>query len=146
MKYEWKDNTEIKLRWSSFINEAYINFRGDTRKTIAQFAEAIGVSRPLLSQWMSKNTKIPTSQENINKLYLYFGPIIYDVLGLARPDENFGLENFPPRLREAALEIRETLSQYNVSGDSDEAELLAIEILKKHGYRITTPTEESPSS
>jgi transcriptional regulator with XRE-family HTH domain len=48
-----------------------------------KFAEYIGVSRPLISYWL-KGT-IP-SLENVQILANKFGPEVYDVLGLPRPN------------------------------------------------------------
>jgi len=53
------------------------------RTSLDKFAEHIGVSRPLISYWL-KGT-IP-SLENVQILANKFGPEVYDVLGLRRPN------------------------------------------------------------
>lgn len=53
------------------------------RTSLDKFAEYLGVSRPLVSYWL-KGT-IP-SLENIQILASKFGPEIYDVLNLPRPN------------------------------------------------------------
>ena len=53
------------------------------RTSLDKFAEYIGVSRPLISYWL-KGT-IP-SLENVQILANKFGPEVYDVLGLPRPN------------------------------------------------------------
>jgi len=53
------------------------------RTSLDKFAEYLGVSRPLVSYWL-KGT-LP-SLENIQLLAKKFGPEVYDVLGLPRPN------------------------------------------------------------
>lgn len=53
------------------------------RTSLDKFAEYIGVSRPLVSYWL-KGT-IP-SLENVQILASKFGPEVYDVLNLPRPN------------------------------------------------------------
>jgi transcriptional regulator with XRE-family HTH domain len=53
------------------------------RISLDKFAEYVGVSRPLISYWL-KGT-IP-SLENVQLLAQKFGPEVYDVLGLPRPN------------------------------------------------------------
>jgi transcriptional regulator with XRE-family HTH domain len=53
------------------------------RTSLDKFAEYIGVSRPLVSYWL-KGTK--PSLENVQLLAQKFGPEVYDVLGLPRPN------------------------------------------------------------
>jgi transcriptional regulator with XRE-family HTH domain len=54
------------------------------RTSLDAFAAYVGVSRPLISQWLSGRTK--PSLENVRRISLKFGSEIYDVLGLPRPD------------------------------------------------------------
>lgn len=53
------------------------------RTSLDKFAEYLGVSRPLVSYWL-KGTK--PSLENIQLLAKKFGPEVYDVLELPRPN------------------------------------------------------------
>lgn len=53
------------------------------RTSLDKFAEYIGVSRPLVSYWL-KGTK--PSLENVQLLARKFGPEVYDVLDLPRPN------------------------------------------------------------
>ena len=54
------------------------------RKTLEDFADYLGISRPLLSFWIN-GKRIP-NDENIEKISLRFGNEIYDVLELPRPN------------------------------------------------------------
>lgn len=62
--------------------QEYEKQRGQ-RTSLDKFAEYLGVSRPLVSYWL-KGT-IP-SLENIQLLARKFGPEVYDVLDLPRPN------------------------------------------------------------
>jgi transcriptional regulator with XRE-family HTH domain len=53
------------------------------RVSLDAFAEYLGVSRPLVSYWL-KGTK--PNLENVRLLAAKFGPEVYDVLELSRPD------------------------------------------------------------
>lgn len=128
----WRDYTDAKTRWRIFFNQAFIDFRGDTRKTVQDFAETLGISQPMASQYMSRNGNTPRSQKQIALLQAYFGDIIYEVLGFSKPDDP--LKYLPDRLGAAAREIRDTLAEYNASPSSPEGIRLSDEIMKKHGY------------
>jgi transcriptional regulator with XRE-family HTH domain len=77
------------------------------RKTIDDFAAYIGVSRPLLNQWMNGNIPRP-GRENISRLSEIFGVEIYDALELPRPNPllqrlSIIWENIPPEKQQQFL-------------------------------------------
>lgn len=121
-----------KLAWNKFINNAYIEFRGDTRKTISDFAEWLGLPQAQLSQYMKLGGKVPRSQSVIAKFVNKYGSVIYDVLEYPRPDDS--LDSLPEPLRSISRELRETLAEYKVAADSPEGGKILDEIMKKHGY------------
>jgi hypothetical protein len=121
-----------KKAWHKFINDAYIEFRGDTRRTISDFAEWLDLPQAQLSQYMKLGGKVPRSQTVITKFVTKYGSIIYDVLEFPRPDDS--LDSLPEPLRSISKEVKETLAEYKVAGDSPEAEKLVDEIMKKYGY------------
>jgi transcriptional regulator with XRE-family HTH domain len=65
------------LEWQSQLGK---------RKTLDEFAEYLGVSRTVLSNWLSGNRKPGT--ESLRLLSSKLGFEVYDVLGLPRPDED----------------------------------------------------------
>lgn len=130
----WKLLTDRKERWYVFINYAFFLYRGESRKTVAELAREIGVSQGLLTQWMQRNGRVPRSQESIIKLVDYFGDVIYEVLGLPIPADP--IDSLPEPTRSIAREVRETLAEYKVSGDSPKSLELQEEILKKYGFEI----------
>ena len=56
------------------------------RKTVAEFADFLGVSQSTVSAWWNQ-TRSPEG-ENLRKLANKLGLEVYDVLGLPRPDED----------------------------------------------------------
>lgn len=132
---------EIKTRWYEFANRAFIEWRGDTRSTLSQFAEWLGLSQSLVSQELSRNGKIPRDLRTINAWASRYGDQVYEVLGLPPPDSEEAFKSLPPEVQSAAREIRETLGKYSVAPDSPEAESIREEIMKKHGFaKISTKT------
>ena len=54
------------------------------RKTLDDYAEYLGVGRPILSLWLSGKRSPGT--DSLRVLSAKLGPEVYDVLGLDRPD------------------------------------------------------------
>lgn len=87
------------------------------RKTVDDFAAYIGVSRPLLNQWMNGNIPRP-GRENINRLAEIFGFEIYDVLELPRPNPLLHKiskiwERIPPDKQQQLAELAEKIEMKN---------------------------------
>lgn len=131
---------ELHERWYTFINSAYVEFRGPTRKTISDFANAIGFSQALMSQYMKLGGKIPRSQSAVQKLVRYFGPVIYEVLDIEPSDT--GEDLLPSSLRSMVSDITDALKERGLAPDSPEAEEVVIEIMKRHGYKHTSTTDD----
>lgn len=127
-------------RWYEFINQKYFDWRGNTRKTISEFADWLGMPQGQLSQYMRKGGRIPTGQTVINRLSRRYGAEIYEVLGIPVPDDSLLL--LPEPLRSIAGEIRDTLAEKQIAEDSPAAGLLVDEILKKYGYSLTSIVED----
>lgn len=74
--------------FSKWLELQYINWmaQSGTRKTLTEFSKWLGISQPLINRYMSGQV-IP-SEENVHKIAAHLGPEVYDLLGLARPDEN----------------------------------------------------------
>jgi transcriptional regulator with XRE-family HTH domain len=88
------------------------------RVTLDNFAEYIGVSRPLVSYWL-KGT-IP-SLENIQILANRFGPAVYDVLDLPRPNPYLQKINqvFERLSEEHQRKLAEDAEQYVVKNNAE---------------------------
>ena len=122
----------ISENWYEYINHEYYAFRGESRKTISDFAEWFGLPQGQLSQYMKKGGKIPNGLTVINKFVKRLGTKVYEVLEISGPD--LGIDALPEPLRSITHEVRETLAEYKGAGDSPEADNLIEEIMKKHGY------------
>jgi hypothetical protein len=131
---------DIRDRWYEFSNRAFIEWRGETRKTITDFAEWLGISQPLLSQQMRKGGAVPRVQRVINAWASKYGLQVYEVLGLSVPDDSMLL--LPEPMRSIAREIRATLAEKHIVEESPEAGKVVDEILKKYGYSLTSIKDE----
>lgn len=134
---------EISNNWYEFINQEYYLFRGNSRKTISDFAEWFDLPQGQLSQYMKKDGRIPKGLTVINKFVKRLGPKVYDVLGIEQLLEPSN--NLPSPLDEINREFRESAIEYQVFFDSPEAKKLLDEIMKKHGYSrnvIDDPSSE----
>lgn len=122
------------------MNKKYIEWRGDKRATISEFAEFIGVSQPVMSSWMKRNGKMPGSS-SLAKISSKLGLEVYDVLGLPQPAAN-PLDQLPEELRERLLSaITELNKAYETDGvepGSPKALALAVKVLGKHGFSVNT--------
>ena len=126
------------MEFADWLNKKYIEYRGDTRSTVSEFAEYIGVRQPVMSGWMKKGGKKP-DRNNILKIADKLGPEVYDVLGLPRPAFGVPLEALSPAMREAllaaTLELADILASNKINPDSAEGEALTISVMEKHGFK-----------
>jgi hypothetical protein len=77
-------------------------------KTKSDFAKWLGVSRPIVSLWMSGERK-PTGK-SIQKLSEKLGGEVYDMVGLPRPDPDLKLvanywEELSPPIKKKIVEL-----------------------------------------
>ena len=140
-------NSFVVMNWREFITQKYLDWRQDKRGkkgSAAQFAREIGISPQLLSAWMNKGQTV-TDQENINKLVNTFGFVVYDVLGLRRPDADdpravllaAGLPSeFVDDVLAARDEYSEELARRGIDTDSPEAWEIINSALARHGLRM----------
>lgn len=74
------------LDFPAWLEQKYLGWQGERgkRATLAQFADHLGISAPLLSHYLNGLRK-PTA-ENARKLAQRLGPEVYEILGLQDPD------------------------------------------------------------
>jgi transcriptional regulator with XRE-family HTH domain len=100
--------------FSEWITRKFVEWQATQgrRKTIEEFANFIGVSRPLINMWMNANQK--PGKENIKLLAEIFGVEVYDSLGMERPNPYLERANrlweFIPEERQK--QIAEEAEQY----------------------------------
>lgn len=94
----------------------FVEWQAETKRraSLQDFADHIGYSRPLISMWMA-GQRLP-SDEGIAKLGELFGPEIYDILGLNRPDPDLQRltkiwKHIPENIRQSLLEQGEKYTQ-----------------------------------
>jgi predicted transcriptional regulator len=73
------------MEFHDWLERKFIEWRGDTRKNVTQFASYLGVSQPTVSAWINNTRGQPTTPKIINSLASKLGPEIYDILGMTRP-------------------------------------------------------------
>jgi transcriptional regulator with XRE-family HTH domain len=73
---------------SDWMNDAFLKWQTShgRRKTISEFANHVGVSQPLMSNYLN-GTRTP-SGENVDKIADVLGDEIYRILELQPPDPN----------------------------------------------------------
>ena len=133
---------DVREAWYEFINDAYVQFRGNTRATITDFAKWIDIPQAQMSQYMTKGGKLPKQQQMVNKFVRRLGVKVYEVLQQPVPDDSLLL--LPEPMRTIAREIRETLAAKYIPEDAPEAGEVVDDILKKHGYNLIS-TRDEPS-
>lgn len=132
--------------FSDWLNKKFVEYRGDTRRTISDFAAHIGVRQPVMSNWMKKGGNTPKNK-NLLRIAEKLGPEVYDVLDLPRPAFD-PFDPMPPAMREAledaVHELKEAMSKYNLDPVSPAAEALSIEIMERHGFKWIETRDEQP--
>jgi transcriptional regulator with XRE-family HTH domain len=132
------------MEFKDWINKKFVEWRGDTRLGVTDFAKYLGISQPTMSSWMSG--VIPKAPHNIEKLAEKYGDEIYSY-GIPRVD--LPMSSFPTpirrRLRAAQKEIEVSFRERGLTGEMPEAERLTIEIMEKYGFKYTG-TEEVPDT
>ncbi len=136
-------NLFMSSDFSEWITKKYIDWRGNSignDRSISKFAEMLGIRQNVVSAWMQKNGKTPTSQKNINALISHFGIEVYDVLGLSRPSDEEFFEGLPSDiagpLREAIEEVRSSgMNKGTDTATPEDIERIR-KIFEKHGVDI----------
>lgn len=74
------------MKFSSWLLERYLAWQNELgeRKSLTEFAVWIGVSQPVLSNYI--NGKREPGEDNAYLFFLKFGEEVYDVLGMEPPD------------------------------------------------------------
>ena len=79
------------MDFHEWINKKFVEWRGPLtlREGGSQekFAEWIGVSPQLMTQWLKRNGRLPTYKRTVDKLVRRFGPEVYEILKIPAPPE-----------------------------------------------------------
>jgi hypothetical protein len=137
-----KTDGEIRFDWYKFANDAFIEWRGNTRKTLTQFAAWIGISQPVMSLQMKKGGSIPKDQKTIDAWCRRYGITkIYSVLDI--PLREIPFELAPEAIQSIATEIGAIFKARGLEGCEPEAFEVVNEIMKKHGLTQTSIRDSS---
>lgn len=138
------------MEFSDWITKKYIEWRGDAignDRSITKFAEMLEVPQSLMTQWLKKNGKVPTSQKYIALLIRHFGVEAYDALNIPRPSGVDVISLLPDEikgdLKLAMIEIKSSGLNIDKAAASPEEVEKIRDILVKHlgKYQDTAVTE-----
>lgn len=81
------------MNFPEFMEKKYLEWqlKEEGRKTIVEFAKYLGISQPLLSQWLSGKKR--PGANTIKFLAELFGNEVYDALGKDRPNPYLQIVN-----------------------------------------------------
>jgi SOS regulatory protein LexA len=73
------------MEFSEWITQKFVDWRGDRigkGSSIAEFGRQFGASQQLMSEWMKKDGKKPTSTKYVNALVRVYGDEILEILDI----------------------------------------------------------------
>jgi hypothetical protein len=132
------------MEFSDWITDKYIKWRGDRfgkGSSVAEFAKNIGAPQSLMSYWMKKGGKVPTSKKHIDALIAVYGDEARQILGITSEADPARYDSYPPDLRAAFLEIDAELARLNIGAESPLAETIVTTIMARYGWSHTSTTE-----
>jgi hypothetical protein len=119
-----------KQTFKEWINKIFVEWRGDSRKSVTDFARDLNVSQQVMNGWLNYGS-IPSSK-NLFAIAEKF-PEIYDVLDLPRPE----LSPVNARLLlEASKDLSRSAKDAGIDINDPAFEKLFIEIFSKHGINV----------
>ena len=136
--------TMIEMEFSEWLNQKYIDWRGESRGTISEFAEFVGVRQPVMSSWMKRGGKAPGAS-SLAKIASKLGLEVYEVLGLPSPTVTSLMQLPPPyrdRIQAALAEVNAQYASRHISADSPEALAVVAEVFAKFGFTVTQTVNE----
>lgn len=124
------------MEFSDWITEKFLEWRGDRigqSASIAEFAKLFCTSQQLMSEWMKKSGKRPTSAKYINNLVEVYGIEVYEALGLNIP----GLSPInTERLLAASKELTMIANDRDLEVSDPEFTKLFVEVFSRNGITV----------
>lgn len=114
-------------KFQEFIQDKFAEWRGRGRETLVDFANYIGVSQQVMSNWYNGRIKRSPEADTYSHLIKKYGVEVYDVLGLPRPSEEEVLSGLPPDM---AASVRSFLDEIRSSGINKGKEMASPEDLE----------------
>jgi len=115
-------------KFQEFIQDKFAEWRGKGRDTLVDFANYIGVSQQVMSNWYNGKIKRPPEADTYIRLIQKYGVEVYDILGLPRPSEDEVLSGLTPEMASA---VRSFLDEIRSSGLNKGKETASPEDLEK---------------
>ncbi len=117
------------MDFNEWMLNKYLEYRGNAvgrERSATDFARYLGFTQPTMSSYLKqKGGSKPKNISQIKKLYRKYGPEIYDVLGLPRPDPITDLEarlkDIPPGEQHKIIkQIRDWAEDYGAKIETRE--------------------------
>lgn len=128
-------------KWRRFIEAKFVEWRGETRSSLSDFALECKVSPQVMSNWYLGKLKRRPLPDTYLPLIDFYGIEVYEALNLPIPENN-PLDQLPPEYRErlttAVLEIAHELNARSLDSESPEAEEISRKILSKYGFTVNS--------
>ena len=82
-----------KIKFSEFLFDKFTEWMKSQKepKTIAEFAEAVGINRQTINKLMEKNSNNIPQLRTVNALAKVIGSDIYDFLGITKSEIDFDI-------------------------------------------------------
>ena len=129
-----------------YLNKKFLEWQSMLGEPQSQKAWAAYLTMPPTTYSNYYNTDAKPRGKYLQRMVDLWGKEeVYEAFDIDPEEVEDPLDAFPPKIRDAVREIRESLVKYNISGESPEAERLATEILIKHGFKVNDP-ENSESA
>jgi len=129
------------IRWQRFIQAKFVEWRGETRSSLSDFAAQCRVSPQVMSNWYLGKLKRRPSADTYVPLIDLYGIEVYEALDMPLPETN-PLDQLPPdlrtRLTKAMLEIAHELNARSLDTESPEAAAIARAVLSKYGFTVNS--------
>jgi transcriptional regulator with XRE-family HTH domain len=136
------------MEFNEWIEKKYMEWCGQKRRTIIEFADYLGVKQPALSKWMKPGSTRKPDRESVRKIAEKY-PDIYAALDMSPPPSvklsiDLNDPEFIARASDAGKRLEEELTKKGIDLDSPEGIKIAIEILFDSGFtHISTEREDS---
>jgi transcriptional regulator with XRE-family HTH domain len=111
------------IAFRDFIRIKFAEWRGIGRESLADFADYLGISQQVLSNWYNGKLKRTPDVGTYNLLIAKYGNEVYDVLGISSPE--------PTALKEMIRDLKELSSAIKSIKENNGTENASPEDLEK---------------
>ncbi len=130
-----------RTKWQRFIQAKFVEWRGESRASLSDFALECKVSPQVMSNWYLGKLKRRPSPDTYIPLMDHYGIEVYEALNLPIPETN-PLDQLPAefrsRLKTAMLEIAQELNARSIDTETPEGEEVSRRILSKYGFTVNS--------